>query len=121
LVQVRICSNSNIFEYIMANLDTATTNNGISILLAKHTTKLMGAKGTESTDSFETVSSLLGDHKNAILSHENISDLLNALWRDRKAFFVLCKNGSLPGVLSLLCMIWFDVSGVKGKKRYVAL
>ncbi|KAG9102349.1 hypothetical protein FRC06_002067 [Ceratobasidium sp. 370] len=102
LVQILVCENNSTLEYVKSKMDDAATNAEVSTFLAEHTAALAMGR-TITTMSFLTASGLIGESKaKELFSKRNTRELLDILWRDRKSFFILYKNGSLQGMLLLL-------------------
>lgn len=91
-------------------MDTEFTATNILGLLSNHTAALiMGHR--ESTENLQAVTVLL-EKTRGLFSHDALADLLDILWRDRKQFFVLCRNGSLSGVSLLFYMLWEQLNSL---------
>jgi hypothetical protein len=114
VVQVTICVNSDTLEHV-TNLCSANPDVDIAVLLAQHTVDMIIKQSEHDGYASAAASSLLTE-PDRILSIPDFGHLLQALWRDRKSFFELCKNGSLPGVMSLLYAIWFSITGFKASQ-----
>lgn len=110
LIRVIACAHSNILGYFKGKLDSQFMTTDMLQILVNHTADLvMGYR--ESAENREAVT-ILFEKTRGLFSHKTLADLLDILWRDRKQFFVLCGNGSLPGVSLLLYMLWEQINSL---------
>ncbi|KAG9126751.1 hypothetical protein FRC07_002086, partial [Ceratobasidium sp. 392] len=120
LVQVIVCANSDTLSYVRTNMSAAATNSSILAFMSDHTVDVIQRQmgHSHNSNSLKTISNLLGKSKD-LFSRDHLSEILNILWRDRKSFFVLYKNGSLRGILLLLYMVWVQISGIMNAMCYL--
>lgn len=110
MVHVLACTYTGMLDFLKETLDIEYTTNNMLGLLSNHTiARIMGRP--ESIENLEAATGLLHKTK-GLFSHEILNFLVDALWRDRQQFFILCKNGSFPGVSLLFYMLWEQMNGL---------
>lgn len=107
MVHILACAHTDALEFFKETLDYEYTTTNILGLLSNHTAALiMGHR--ESTENLQAATTLLEKTK-GLFNHHSLADLLSVLWHDRKQFFILCGDDSLPGVSLLFYIIWEQI------------